>query len=388
MIIRKKYLFMGLFLLCLAGLYLKGSAEEARGKVEVKWLYPLKYYKGNEFIDGRAWVQEEENGPWSLLDDQGNVLKTGFEAFQVSRYVGDVAAFILPSSDGGEQSWDLGCLDRSGDVIMSPSAIDNADGIYNEGLICKKGKNGLRGFIDLSGKWVIPPAYDGCYHFQEGLAAVKKRGKYGFIDKKGDVVIDFKFDEVKSFFHKMAPVREDSKWGVIDTNGRWIAKPIYEEFYGSHWSDPIRLVKDGKVGFVDSKGNVVIDFQYPNHDPFVRLDGKEIFTDLYYFSNGRAIVILDDSDRENLEFGLIDESGKVLFRRKGCVLTIQGGYILCCLNENKQLSLIDRDGREYALPDNFKYPSTWGVQNDSDVFMFYDRKTDKRGYFKMSVNRD
>jgi hypothetical protein len=56
---------------------------------------------------------------------------------------------------------------------------------YEEGL-AHVGKNGKHGFIDQSGKIVIPLAYDNIsYGFSEGLAAVKKNDKWGISTNKG-----------------------------------------------------------------------------------------------------------------------------------------------------------------------------------------------------------
>ena len=51
------------------------------------------------------------------------------------------------------------------------------------------------GYIDKTGKIVIPLAYEFTIRFSEGLAAVKKNKKWGFIDKKGNTVIPFIYDD-------------------------------------------------------------------------------------------------------------------------------------------------------------------------------------------------
>ena len=51
------------------------------------------------------------------------------------------------------------------------------------------------GFIDRTGKLVIPLQYDSVGVFSEGLAAVKSNGKVGFVDKTGKVVIPLKYED-------------------------------------------------------------------------------------------------------------------------------------------------------------------------------------------------
>ena len=55
-------------------------------------------------------------------------------------------------------------------------------------------QNGKWGYIDRTGKIVIPPLFDGTGGFSEGLANVKIGDKWGFIDKTGRYVIKPQFD--------------------------------------------------------------------------------------------------------------------------------------------------------------------------------------------------
>ncbi|WP_435932419.1 WG repeat-containing protein [Moraxella bovoculi] len=59
-----------------------------------------------------------------------------------------------------------------------------------DGLAIAK-KNNKYGYVDKTGKVVVPIQYDETWFFSEGLAGVKQNGKWGFIDKTGEVVIPF-----------------------------------------------------------------------------------------------------------------------------------------------------------------------------------------------------
>ena len=50
-------------------------------------------------------------------------------------------------------------------------------------------KTGKYGFIDTTGKEVVPPKYDRADSFSEGLALVKLNYQYGFIDTTGKEVV-------------------------------------------------------------------------------------------------------------------------------------------------------------------------------------------------------
>jgi hypothetical protein len=56
--------------------------------------------------------------------------------------------------------------------------------------------------------------YDYVGSFFEGLADVELNGKHGFIDKSGKAVIPLKYDDVWYFSEGLAGVNLNSKWGL------------------------------------------------------------------------------------------------------------------------------------------------------------------------------
>lgn len=56
-------------------------------------------------------------------------------------------------------------------------------------------KDGKWGYIDKSGKVVIPLKYDQVYYFHDGEAIVERKGKYSVIDRQGRHLRDIKFSD-------------------------------------------------------------------------------------------------------------------------------------------------------------------------------------------------
>ena len=84
------------------------------------------------------------------------------------------------------------------------------------------GKNDKSGFVDKTGKVVIPLIYDGAWWFSEGLAEVDKNGKRGFIDKTGKVAIPLIYDDAYHFNNGEAEVGVDDERFYIDKEGRFL----------------------------------------------------------------------------------------------------------------------------------------------------------------------
>ena len=71
--------------------------------------------------------------------------------------------------------------------------------------------------------------YDMVYPFSKGLAEVRLNDKYGFVDKTGKEVVPPKYDYVGEFYKGLAPVKLNDQWGLMDTTGKEILPCVYNE---------------------------------------------------------------------------------------------------------------------------------------------------------------
>ena len=170
------------------------------------------------------------------------------------------------------------------------------------------------GFIDHTGKIVIPLCFDKVGSFSEGLARFERDGNWGYIDPTGAVVIEPKFPWAKDFQEGLAKVQVtgqslgyDGRWGFIDKIGKIVIAPDYETVIGGGHSNIGSDDDDGesfqeglalvtakhKSGFIDKSGKIVIPIQ---------------FAYAYPFSEGLAAAAI--SDEPNSLWGFIDKTGK------------------------------------------------------------------------------
>ena len=72
----------------------------------------------------------------------------------------------------------------------------------------------------------IPDVYGYDYNYidclSEGIAWVRKDGKYGFVDKTGKVVIPLIYDDAYHFYNGEAEVSVDDERFYIDKEGRFL----------------------------------------------------------------------------------------------------------------------------------------------------------------------
>ena len=68
----------------------------------------------------------------------------------------------------------------------------------------------------------MPLIYDEAMTFSEGMAAVKQDGKWGFLDSTGKLVVPLKYTDAMSFHNNLAIVSNGSSYGFIDKTGKEI----------------------------------------------------------------------------------------------------------------------------------------------------------------------
>ena len=206
-------------------------------------------------------------------------------------------------------------LKSTGEIVI-PAKYDSGYSSFHEGLAVVK-LNGKEGFIDKTGKEVIPLKYDSTQIFREGLAGAKLNGKWGFINKYDEIVVPFIYCEVENFSEGVARVRKNDerdkfgKYGYVDRNGKEITSFKYELSIYSGLGDFENgfaiVFKDGRYGFINKLGREITPLQYSY---------------VWNFENGFAIVD-KDGDR-----GCIDVTGREIIPCEyEYILRIQDGLI-------------------------------------------------------------
>jgi hypothetical protein len=73
----------------------------------------------------------------------------------------------------------------------------------------------LYGYVNDRGVEVVKPAFQYAWMFSDGLSVVKTGGKFGFIDKTGKLVVPAIYDRADNFHGDRANVCLNKKWTVM-----------------------------------------------------------------------------------------------------------------------------------------------------------------------------
>ena len=200
-------------------------------------------------------------------------------------------------------------IDRTGALVMTPSG-ELYEGIFSEGLAAAS-RGGKWGFIDTTGAWAIPPRDPEPSEFHDGRA-LSCRGEIGdgrrcgYIDKTGRLVIPRIYQKALPFSEGLAAVTPAAnneytlggrRVGYIDTSGTWVIKPAYRDD-ADPFSEGLAFAEDSKTkesGYIDRSGKTV--FEIPG------MQGGE-------FSQGLATTF-DVVDGRN-EMGYVASDGTII----------------------------------------------------------------------------
>lgn len=127
--------------------------------------------------------------------------------------------------------------------------------------------------------------YDYAGSFGDGVAAVMVGSKWAIINESGNKVTEFVFDDIKlddqgiAFRDGKGFAKKDGNYIMIDTKGNQVGNESWQDVDAFNSDKIAAVMKNGKWGFVNSAGSLVVDYTYSNAKSF---------------SNGMAAVALGD----------------------------------------------------------------------------------------------
>lgn len=136
------------------------------------------------------------------------------------------------------------------------------------GFIAAAQTSGQRwGYINQSGRWVVPPTLDAAKGFSEdGLARFQQDGRWGYVNTAGEVVIAAQFEDARAFCHGLAAVQTGKEqWRFIDVAGRFAFEHVFPwagDFSGAGLAPATAPGKGRLNGYIDRTGLWVIEPQF------------------------------------------------------------------------------------------------------------------------------
>ena len=225
-----------------------------------------------------------------------------------------------------------GIIDESGQEIIE-AEYEEIHPFSEDGFALTRKEDGTYMYIDQDGQTRKVPddGYENLGMISSERAAACKDGKYGYLDENMEPAGEFVWDELTGIKGSTGAGKKDKKWILVNKKGETKGEKKYDDVItdengfcsnqkcifvkdkkGYHLIDPkekrigelnfddakaftedgyAAVCRDGKWGFVDADGELVIDYAYEDAESFC---------------NGLAAVYADG------KWGYIDTDGKMI----------------------------------------------------------------------------
>jgi hypothetical protein len=218
--------------------------------------------KAQNFNADVAWIKREGEDFYRLIDKTGRVIPT-------KKYK-KVGTFF--KSDLGRcavyEDGKMGFIDETGKEVIP--CIYTGSSSFTEGLACvalASSVKGEYGFINRDGEVVIPLKFiqAGTSSFRNGLARATVAGKTVLIDKEGNVAFKTKNGNIQGVMYGLISVitKPNRKgWGWINFKDEFVINPTYD--YAINFNeDGYGVVEKNELkGMIDTTGKVILPLKY------------------------------------------------------------------------------------------------------------------------------
>lgn len=230
----------------------------SRGKLSI----PFKYDEVSVFNENYAVVRLKKN--FFILDTNGvetpvkieNVVtcrsfSEGLARFSIKdscfgfiNYFGDIvinAKYLGCGYFKSGLAWaritggKIGFIDRKGNWKIEPQ-FEMAYDFDKESGMAQVKKDEKWMYVDSTGKTLNVSISERLVSFSDGFARGFKNGLVGFFNNEGNWVIEPIYENAKDFENGYAAVKYNGKWGFIDKTGKWAIEPSY-----AHVGDVIKV---------------------------------------------------------------------------------------------------------------------------------------------------
>lgn len=327
--------------------------KKGEDKIETK-SFSSKYDKVREFSEGLAVV--ELDGLYGIIDKNGKEIVPAL--YQEIKDFSEGLAVVKLNDK-------YGFINRAGKLVI-PLKYNSAESFSNGKAYVKYANKNM--YISVAGE-----EYEQIGDFSEGLAVVKSNGKYGFIDKTGKEVIPLKYDYAEDFYKGSAIITWKEKKGLIDRMGRGVTALKYNSLKR-------REDDDFMVGEIYRLGMIIgTDYYY------ISLKGKEYdyieryqkgYSNLYRATNKYKYGLIDKEGNEmtaikydrlfdkfedgllgvklNGKYGAIDPKGKEIIPLKYDYIRIVSSKEIV-VSVNEKIFTINASGKCIKDCGNFEY---------------------------------
>lgn len=210
----------------------------------------------------------------------------------------------------------FGVINAKGKTVID-FKYENLNGlpyVYYGYFLFRDNTNRTNGFVDTTGKVAVPATYKevGTIITEGTIKVGEAYNKWGLISMKNEPIIPMQYDFVSAWSDGLIRVRQGSLQGYYNRSGQ-IVIPI-QYTVATDFQEKIAIVqKGGKIGAINTKGETVIDFVYDNYLELVAVS-KDAYTSTGYSESLMGFILEGGyiAVQKNGKWGYINTKGDVV----------------------------------------------------------------------------
>lgn len=244
---------------------------------------------------------------------------------------------LYPAQDNYLVGGKWGYIDNTGKFAIEPQ-FSQAERFQENGLAVVY-RDGKAGIIDNTGKFIAEPVYGYISEYHEGLAIASDEKGSIVLDEKGKQLSD-KYGYIGNYKNGYAIYQDKAEngkyiYGYLDLNGKPAIRAAYQYATDFEGDRATVMLSEKQYALIDPSGNTIRTFNYNYVGGaadgilvFCNTDGKYGYMDIsgniviqpaFRFANsfdgGKASVSIEDASG-NCWYGLIDNKGKFVIQPK------------------------------------------------------------------------
>lgn len=314
------------------------------------------------------------------------------------------------------------------DKVEALENYDSAENVWYEKNVLKVEKDGKWGLIDTNGKEISEIIYDNIKTLKgiQNSIIVEKEGKYGLLNCNGVKILDTNYSEILNFgddyINGYITKNQDGKFGIVNVSGEQVLENNYEEIYNIYsdkyfvigengnqqlinkdkekvltenfdeikqiTSTGVIYVKDGKYGFMDFEGNIIIEAGYDVLN--------EINTGIFLAQKDGKAGLIDKDKNEKVAFNFKN----IYYNQKaGIYIAENEDLTQTLIDSNFQTKVVgilselntDKGYMKIKVDDSYKYYNfRFEEKNIKDIYVnnkiFVSKKDGKYGFIDTKEN--
>jgi len=258
--------------------------------------------------DGKEFIKADYDDAGTFSEGLAPVMKNGKYGY-ISKSGKVVISFLFEDAEGFKNNTAVvgsggkyGLINRNGDILL-PTIYDELSDPSED--ICVVVQNGHSGYVSTSGNTVVNCIFDFAGDFMDGYAIVGVQDVYGLINNSGKYVIDPDFEELMPLCNQLMKARKHGSWGIISHSGETIV-PFVHDIIGECREGRILLVRNGKYGFCNLKGKMIVPMNYRFNEKLLALS---VYNNGYVLVQDQGRMVPVDTGGMKFNLSAYDETG-------------------------------------------------------------------------------